>query len=171
MILSQHIYLPESTFRSDKFGEPIAQPTSKSRLRLHTYLHSFKGAESHISNHLSRSRPSKVYQGLVLLSILRPCNIWVVLLEELIESKLASSLSTVTKQGGHPSPEGAPHSLLLGQNSKPGCDALVFRWIDLQNKTKMCYYQILNASMPSLASHTMHQLMTVLIIYQSQTIH
>jgi hypothetical protein len=100
-------------------------------LSLDPYLNGLKGAKGNISNQFSRCRSSKVDQSFVLGCILRTSNIRVVFFEELVEPEFASTLSTVTKQGRHPTPEETFHPLLPEKNSKTRPDALVLCRVNL----------------------------------------
>ena len=122
---------PSVSFGLDKLGKPIRHPPGKPRLCLNTNLNSFKRAKCNIGNDLSGSRTSKVDEGLVFGSELRSSKIGVVLLKELVKSKLASTLSTVTQQSRNPSTEKAFDSLFLQQNPKTRRDALVLGRINL----------------------------------------
>ena len=123
---------PSIAFRFNKLGKTIRQTSCKARLCLHTDLHSLHWTEGNICNEFSRSRSRKVNQGLVLCSILRASNVWVILLEEFVETELACSLSTVSKQGGYPASEKTLGALLFQQNTKTRRDALVLSRIDLK---------------------------------------
>lgn len=122
---------PSVSFGLDKLRKPIGHSSSEPRLCLNTDLDSFKRAKCNIGNDLSGSRTSKVDEGLVLGSELRSSKIRVVLLKELVESKLASTLSTVTQQSRNPPTEKSFNSLFLHQDPKTRGDALVLRWINL----------------------------------------
>lgn len=135
--------IPQSPFRSNKLGKSIWQTSSKTRLSLNPHLHCLHGAKSNICNYLSRCRTSKVNQGLVLGCILWPSNVRVILLEEFIKSKLASTLCTISKKGRHPTPKKAPNPLLLQQNSKSRWNALVLCRVDL-NKNNLNFRPMLS---------------------------
>lgn len=81
----------------------MRQASSEAGLSLDPNLNGLEGAESNVGNKLGGCGARKIYERLVSSRILRTCNVGVVLLEEFVESELASSLCTVTKQGGaHP---------------------------------------------------------------------
>lgn len=124
--------VPRNTLRFYKLCEPICQTPSKTRLSLDANFDGLHGAESNVCNYFGRCRTSKVYQSFVLGCILCSNLVRIELLEELVKSKLAGTLSTVTKQGRHPPPEEPSRSLLLEQNSKTRRDILVLCGVDLK---------------------------------------
>lgn len=129
-------FIPENPFRSYKLRQTIRQPPSKSRLSLDPNFYGLHGAKGNISNHLGRSRTRKIDKCFVFCCKLGSSYIRVVFLKKFIEPKLAGTLSTVTKQSWHPTPEEASSTLLLKQHTKARRDALVLCRVNLNSDIK-----------------------------------